>query len=201
MSYSRVGVLQSDVPLQGELGAEADEPMVGLIVDEIVEPIVEMEEQLVKKVIQVSDVDVADGITIGEISPTILVVEGQVQVMASKMVQAVDRPEQVGTQVEQGPSTADAEGQSFTLPSPGFLVPPSVIEDLSTRMGNLEYGHGQLVKKVIQVSDVDVADGITIGEISPTISVVEGQVQVMASKMVQATDRPEHVGTQVEQGQ
>ncbi|GKB36120.1 hypothetical protein Tco_0881062 [Tanacetum coccineum] len=99
-----------------------------------------------------------------------------------------------------GPSTA-AEGQSFTLSAPRFPVPPSVIEDLSTRMCNLEYGHGQLVKKVIQVSDAEVADGITIRDIGPRISVVEGQVQVMASQMVQAVGRPEQVGTQVEQGQ
>nr|GFA65086.1 hypothetical protein [Tanacetum cinerariifolium] len=32
---------------------------------------------------------------------------------------------------------------------PGFLMPPTVIEDLSTRMGNLEYRHGQLVKKAV----------------------------------------------------
>nr|GEX12907.1 hypothetical protein [Tanacetum cinerariifolium] len=31
----------------------------------------------------------------------------------------------------------------------------SVIEHLSTRLGNLEYEHGQLVKKVIQVSDAE----------------------------------------------
>ncbi|GKA87951.1 hypothetical protein Tco_0809715 [Tanacetum coccineum] len=99
-----------------------------------------------------------------------------------------------------GPSTT-AEGQSFTLPAPRFPVPPLVIEDLSTRMGNLEYGHGQLMKKVIQVSDAEVADGITIGDIGPRIYVVEGQVHVMASQMVQAVGRPEQVGTQVEQGQ
>ncbi|GKG52752.1 hypothetical protein Tco_0549864, partial [Tanacetum coccineum] len=64
-----------------------------------------------------------------------------------------------------------------------ILVPPSVIEDLITRMVNLEYRHGQLVKKVIQVSDAEVADGITIGEIGPRVSAVEGQVQVMASGM------------------
>ncbi|GJX43116.1 hypothetical protein Tco_0259792 [Tanacetum coccineum] len=92
-----------------------------------------------------------------------------------------------------GPSTLAAEGQSFTLPAPGFPVPPSVIEDLSTRMGNLEYGHGQLVKKVIQVSDAEVADGIAIGEIGPRVSAVEGQVQVMASQMVQAVGRLEQV--------
>ncbi|GJW96523.1 hypothetical protein Tco_0178331 [Tanacetum coccineum] len=51
-----------------------------------------------------------------------------------------------------GPSTAAADGQSFTLPAPGFPGPPLVIEDLSTCMGNLEYGHGQLVKKVIQAA-------------------------------------------------
>ncbi|GKG03737.1 hypothetical protein Tco_0311373 [Tanacetum coccineum] len=42
-------------------------------------------------------------------------------------------------------------------------------------MGNLEYGHGQLMKKVIQLSDAEVADGITIGEIGPRVSAVEGQ--------------------------
>ncbi|GKG00414.1 hypothetical protein Tco_0302104, partial [Tanacetum coccineum] len=100
-----------------------------------------------------------------------------------------------------GPSTAAAEGQYFTLPEPGFPVPPSVIEDLSTRIGNLEYEHGQLVKKVIQVSDAEVADGITIGEIGPRVSAVEGQVQVMASQMILVVGRLEQVGTQVEPGQ
>ncbi|GJT78729.1 hypothetical protein Tco_1045454 [Tanacetum coccineum] len=71
-----------------------------------------------------------------------------------------------------GPSTAVFEGPSFPLPAPGLLVPPSVIEDLSARLGNLEYGHGQLVKKMIQVSDAEVA-----------------------------ADRWEQVGAQVEQGQ
>ncbi|GJS21434.1 hypothetical protein Tco_0450066 [Tanacetum coccineum] len=120
------------------LGAEADEPMVGPVVDEIAEPIVGVEEQmvalddeevwvvneewlmapvtpppmpvmpppstykLVKKVIQVSDAEVADGIAIGEIGPRVSAVEGQVQVMASQMVQAVGRLKQVGTQMEQG---------------------------------------------------------------------------------------------------
>ncbi|GJU63529.1 hypothetical protein Tco_1245364 [Tanacetum coccineum] len=79
-----------------------------------------------------------------------------------------------------GPSTAAAEGHSLTLLAPGVPVPPLVIEDLCTRMGNLEYGHGQLVKKVIQVSDAEVADGIAIGEIGPKVSAVEGHVQVEA---------------------
>ncbi|GKA28132.1 hypothetical protein Tco_0714300 [Tanacetum coccineum] len=100
-----------------------------------------------------------------------------------------------------GPSTATAEGHSLALPAPGFLVPPSVIEDLCTRMSNLEYGHEQLVKKVIQVSNAEVADDITIREIGPRVSAIEGQAQVMASQMVQVMGRLEQVGTQVEQGQ
>ncbi|GKC73000.1 hypothetical protein Tco_1118883 [Tanacetum coccineum] len=99
-----------------------------------------------------------------------------------------------------GPSTAAAEGPSFPHSASGLLVPPAVIEDLSTRLGNLEYGHGQLVQKVIQVSDAEVAAGVTIGEIGPRVFAVEGQVQVIASQMTHATDRWEQVGAQVEQG-
>ncbi|GJT42756.1 hypothetical protein Tco_0951471 [Tanacetum coccineum] len=67
------------------------------------------------------------------------------------------------------PSTAAAEGPSVPLLAPGLPIPPSVIDDLSTRLGNLEYGHGQLVKKVIQV---------------------------LASQMVHAADRFEQAGAQ-----
>ncbi|GKG46477.1 hypothetical protein Tco_0501323, partial [Tanacetum coccineum] len=52
-----------------------------------------------------------------------------------------------------GPSTTAAEGPYFPLPTPVLPIPPSVIEDLSTRLGNLEYGHGKLVKKVVQDGD------------------------------------------------
>ncbi|GKF59425.1 hypothetical protein Tco_0176211, partial [Tanacetum coccineum] len=38
----------------------------------------------------------------------------------------------------------------------GLPVPPFVIDDLSTRLGNLEYGHVQLVQRVNQVSDAEV---------------------------------------------
>ncbi|GJY50602.1 hypothetical protein Tco_0441449 [Tanacetum coccineum] len=88
-----------------------------------------------------------------------------------------------------GPSTTPAEGPSFPHSASGLPVPPSVIEDLSTRLGNLEYGHGQLVKKVIQVSDAEVAAGVSIGEIGLRVFAIEGQMQVMASQMVHATNR------------
>ncbi|GKG24516.1 hypothetical protein Tco_0395144, partial [Tanacetum coccineum] len=98
-----------------------------------------------------------------------------------------------------GPSTAAAEGPSFPLPAPGLPISSSVIEDLSTRLGNLEYEHSQLVKKVIQVSDAEVAAGVSIREIGPRVFAMEGQMQVMASQMVHAADRWEQVGAQVEQ--
>ncbi|GJV49891.1 hypothetical protein Tco_1440103 [Tanacetum coccineum] len=76
-----------------------------------------------------------------------------------------------------GPSTTAAEGPSFPYSAPGLLMPPFVIEDLSTRLGNLEYGHGQLVQRVNQVSDAGVAAGVTIGERGPRVYAVEGQVE------------------------
>ncbi|GKG10109.1 hypothetical protein Tco_0338855 [Tanacetum coccineum] len=46
----------------------------------------------------VSDAEVGDSIAIGEIRPRVYVVEGQVQVMAFQMVQAVSRLEQAAVQ-------------------------------------------------------------------------------------------------------
>ncbi|GJZ37369.1 hypothetical protein Tco_0583560, partial [Tanacetum coccineum] len=46
----------------------------------------------------VSDTEVAAGVSIGEIGPRVFAVEGQVQVIASQMVHAADRWEQVGAQ-------------------------------------------------------------------------------------------------------
>ncbi|GJS07348.1 hypothetical protein Tco_0364144 [Tanacetum coccineum] len=99
-----------------------------------------------------------------------------------------------------GPSTTAAEGTSFPHSASGLLVPLVVIKDLSTRLGNLEYGHRQLVQKVIQVSDAKVAVGVSIGEIGPGVFAIEGQVPVIAYQMVHAADRWEQVGAQVEQG-
>nr|GEX63522.1 hypothetical protein [Tanacetum cinerariifolium] len=64
-----------------------------------------------------------------------------------------------------GPSTTVAEGSSFPHLAPGLLVPPFMIKDLSTRLGNQEYWHGQLVYRVNHVSDVEVAAGVTIREL------------------------------------
>nr|GEX53882.1 hypothetical protein [Tanacetum cinerariifolium] len=93
-----------------------------------------------------------------------------------------------------GPSTAVVEGPSFPYLSLGLFVPLFVIEDLSTRLGNLEYGHGQLVYKINQVSDVEVAAIVTIGELGLRIYVVEGQGQQMTTQRDEmATELTQHV--------
>nr|GEY56912.1 hypothetical protein [Tanacetum cinerariifolium] len=84
-----------------------------------------------------------------------------------------------------GPSTMDAKGPSFSLPAPGLPILPSVIKDLSTHLGNLEYVHRQLVQKVIQVSDAEVAATVSIMEIGPRVFVVEGQVEEGQQTMAQ----------------
>nr|GEY44055.1 hypothetical protein [Tanacetum cinerariifolium] len=65
-----------------------------------------------------------------------------------------------------GPSTLAAEGQSFTLPAPGFPVPTSVIEDLNL-----------------------------YGEIGPRVSAMEGHVQVAIPDGSSCTDSPGHRAT------
>nr|GEU29060.1 reverse transcriptase domain-containing protein [Tanacetum cinerariifolium] len=54
----------------------------------------------------------------------------------------------------------------------------NVIEDLSTRLGNLEYRHKVLMRKIEEVSDADVADSIAIEKIHPRVATVGELVQV-----------------------
>ncbi|GJS08231.1 hypothetical protein Tco_0365027, partial [Tanacetum coccineum] len=88
------------------------------------------------------------------------------------------------------PSTATAERLSFPLPAPGLPVPSSMIEDLSTRLGNLKYGHEHLVKKVIQVSDAEVAAGVTVREIGPRQLAAENtQIQQLQTTVTEMSSR------------
>nr|GFB84289.1 hypothetical protein [Tanacetum cinerariifolium] len=96
-----------------------------------------------------------------------------------------------------GPSTAAIEGPSFPLPAPGLHVPPIVIEDLSTRLGNLKYRHGVLIRKIEEVSDAKVADSIAIGEIHPRVAAVGEQVHVMESQAVQVVSGLKEIETRV----
>nr|GFB19786.1 hypothetical protein [Tanacetum cinerariifolium] len=98
-----------------------------------------------------------------------------------------------------GPSTAAIEGQSFPLPAPGLPVPPTVIEDLGTRLDNLEYRHGVLTRKMEEVSDAEVADSIAIREIYPRVATIGEQVQVVETQTVQVVSRLEEMETRVQQ--
>ncbi|GJY11859.1 hypothetical protein Tco_0381168 [Tanacetum coccineum] len=150
-----------------------DEPNVSLLVDEIAELIVEAEEQVIALVINMEE-DITmlfgDGEFSDDDSEGFEDEEEVWEVIEEWLMAPVTPPPMLvvplpSTYKVGGPSIVAAEGQSFTPPAPGFPVPPSVIEDLITRMGSLEYGHRQLVKKV----------------------------QVMASQMVQAKDRLKQV--------
>ncbi|GJZ99009.1 hypothetical protein Tco_0671560 [Tanacetum coccineum] len=172
------GWIKEDVPLLGEkgepLGAEADKLIGSPVVDEIAEPIAEGEERVIASVIDVEE-DIA-------------------------MLFGADN---FSDDDSEGFKDDEEiwEGHSLGLLASGAPVPPLVIEDLCTCMGNLEHGHGLLGKKVIKMSDAEVADSITTGEVGPRVSAVEGQVHVMTSQMVQVMGRLEQVGTQIEQGQ
>nr|GEV20680.1 retrovirus-related Pol polyprotein from transposon TNT 1-94 [Tanacetum cinerariifolium] len=98
-----------------------------------------------------------------------------------------------------GPSTAVIEGPSAPLLALGLPVPPIAIEDLSTRLGNLEYRHGVLMRKVEEVSDAEVADSIAIGEIHPRVATMEEQVHVMESQAVQVVSGLKVIDTRIQQ--
>nr|GEW34402.1 hypothetical protein [Tanacetum cinerariifolium] len=204
------GWLEADDYLLGELEAMVDEPMAVPAIEEVIEPVVEAEdEQMAAPVMDLEedlaelfgedddfeDDDFSDDDSEGVEEEEVWEVneEWLMALITPPPVPAVQPPSvyEVG-----GLSTVAAEGPSFPIPAPGIPIPPSVIKDLSICLGNLEYGHGQPVKKVIQVSDVEVATGVSIGEISLRVFAIEGQVQVMASQMVQAADRLEQVGAQ-----
>nr|GFB07105.1 hypothetical protein [Tanacetum cinerariifolium] len=68
-----------------------------------------------------------------------------------------------------------------------------------TRLGNLEYRHGVLMRKMDEVSDAKVANNIAIGEIYPRVATMEEQVQVMESQTVQVVSRFEEIETKVQQ--
>ncbi|GJZ43508.1 hypothetical protein Tco_0590763 [Tanacetum coccineum] len=186
------GWIKADVPLLGELGAEADGPMVGPLVDEIAEPIVEMEEQVIAPVIDVEediamlfgDDDFSDADSEGFEDEEEVWEVNEEWLMAPVTPPPIRVVASPSTYEVGGPSTAAAEGQPFTLPAPGFPVPSSVIEDLCTRMGHLEYGHGQLVKKVMASQMVQV-----VGRLEQA-AVQQRDVQIQQLRLADLERRP-----------
>nr|GEU85292.1 hypothetical protein [Tanacetum cinerariifolium] len=161
------GWLKADDYLLGELEAMVDEPMAVPAIEEVDEPVAEVEEEqmatpvmdmkkdlaaLFSKDDDFEDDDISDDDSEG-------VEEGEVWEVNEEWLMAPIKPSLV---------------PALQLPS---IYKVGVIEDLSNRLGNLEYGHGQRVKKVIHVSDAEVSAGVSIGEIGPRAFALEGQVQ------------------------
>nr|GEW96595.1 reverse transcriptase domain-containing protein [Tanacetum cinerariifolium] len=73
--------------------------------------------------------------------------------------------------------TAVVERPSSPLPAPRLSVPPPVIEDLSTRLGNLEYRHGVLVRRIEDTWQI----GSRIKEIKTRVQQVESRVDTHPS--------------------
>nr|GEV12543.1 hypothetical protein [Tanacetum cinerariifolium] len=187
------GWIATDVPLLRELGeigepigAEVDEPLVDPVINELAESIFKVEEQMVALVIDMEeDLAMLFGVKDDSSDDEFEGPEGNEEVWEMDeewLMTLVTLPPMpvmppLSTYEVGGSSTAAAEGHSLTLLAPRVLVPPSMIEELCTRMGNLEYDHGLLVKKKITMSDDEVANSIAIEEIRPRIYSVEGQDQ------------------------
>ncbi|GKF93900.1 hypothetical protein Tco_0283600, partial [Tanacetum coccineum] len=191
------GWLAADDYLLGELAAMVNEQMVVPAVEEVVEPVVEEEEeQVIAPIVDVlegkmdvpmmdmeEDLDVLFGDDNFEDDASDGFGEEEVWEVNEDWLMAPTTPPPVlavpppSVYEVGGPSIMVAEGPYFPQVAPGLPVPPSVIEDLSTRLDNLEYGHGQLVQRVVQGSDIEIAAGVTIGDIGPRVLAVEGQMQ------------------------
>nr|GFA37106.1 hypothetical protein [Tanacetum cinerariifolium] len=115
-------------------------------------------------------------------------------VTPSRATMSVSSTSEIG-----GPSTAVVERPSSPIPAPRLHVPPTVIEDLGTRLGSLEYRHRVLTRKMEEVSDAEVADNIAIREIHPREATVGEQIQVMGSQTGQIMSRLKEIETRVQQ--
>ncbi|GJR65946.1 hypothetical protein Tco_1492068 [Tanacetum coccineum] len=172
--------------------------MVVPAIEEVAEPMVEAEEQMIAPVIDMEE-DLAalfgeddnfeddDSEGFGE---------EEVWEMNEEWLMAPVTPPPVpfmpppSTYEVGGTSTAAIEGHSLALPAPGLPVPPSMIEDLSTRMSNLEYGHGQLVKKVIASQMVQAVGRLEqVQTLQATVQQRDIQIQQLQTMMAEMSSR------------
>ncbi|GKD86685.1 hypothetical protein Tco_1357839 [Tanacetum coccineum] len=98
-----------------------------------------------------------------------------------------------------GPSSAMPVGHTLVFMAPRVTTQPQVIDDWYIRIGNLEYRHGVLMRKMEAAGDAEVADSIAIKEIHPRVATVEGQVHGMASQVVHVVSKLEEMETRVQQ--
>nr|GEU51924.1 putative reverse transcriptase domain-containing protein [Tanacetum cinerariifolium] len=113
-------------------------------------------------------------------------------VMPSRATVTVSSTYEVG-----GPSTATPVRHPHVIMAPGVATQPQVIDDFCIQMDNLEYRHRVLMRKMEEVSDAEVADSITIGEIHPRVAIVEEQVQTLQTALHGAELQNQHLRTKV----
>nr|GEW98658.1 hypothetical protein [Tanacetum cinerariifolium] len=175
-SNNNNGWLEADDYLLGELEAMVDEQMVVLAIEEISEPAAEAEEeQVIAPMVDIEegqmdalmmdieedldalfgeDDDFEDDNSKGfdEEKAWDVNEEWLVALVTPPSVSAGQPPSVYEVRV---PSTVVAEGPSFPHLALGLFVSPFVIEDLSTRIGNLEYGMGSVCRGLTRISSGD----------------------------------------------
>ncbi|GKC41557.1 hypothetical protein Tco_1059279 [Tanacetum coccineum] len=122
----------------------------------------------------------------------------------------VDGPYHAPRDTGSPPSTYEVGGPSTAAPEAPFLVGQPLlivarrvamhhqdIRGLCIRAENLEHGYGTLVRKMEDVSDAQVDDGIAIGELRPKVTTLEGRVKVLASRHDEVMDKVVEVKEQV----
>nr|GFA93065.1 hypothetical protein [Tanacetum cinerariifolium] len=177
-SNNNNGWLEADDYLLGELKAMANELMAVLAIEEVAEPVAEAKEEQEDLAVLFGEDDDFEDDDFSDDDSEGVEEEKVWEVNKEWLMDPVTPPP---VPAVQPPSVYEvgglaAEGSSFPFLALRLPIPPSVIEYLSTRLGNLEYVHGQLVKKVIHVSDTEVATGVSIKEIEHMVFAIEGQV-------------------------
>nr|GEY16416.1 hypothetical protein [Tanacetum cinerariifolium] len=167
-------LLKADGYLLGELEAMVDEQMVVPAIEEVIEPVAEVEKE---QVIALA-VDIEEGqidVLMIDMEEDLVVLFGEDDDFKDDDSEGFDEKEAWEVNEEWlmapitppsvpagqprsvyevgGPSTVVSKGPSFPHLALGLFVPPFVIEDLSTRLGNLEYRHGQLEQVGAQVEE------------------------------------------------
>nr|GEU39619.1 reverse transcriptase domain-containing protein [Tanacetum cinerariifolium] len=174
------GCLAANDYLLGELEAMVDEQMVVPVIEEMDFLMIDMEEDLVGLFGEDDDfkndsegVDEEEAWEVNE--------EWLMAPVTPPLVPVVQLPSvyEVGCL-----STAVAEGPAFPHLAPRLSVPPFVIEDLSTHLGNLEYENRQMVHR-------------TVTQIDETIVELTQQVHALQIDVQQRDTHIQHLQTTI----
>ncbi|GKB95774.1 hypothetical protein Tco_0981911 [Tanacetum coccineum] len=177
------GWLAADGYLLGELEAMVDEQMVVPAVEEVAEPVEEL--QVIALVVDVVE---------GQMDAPMMDMEEDLAVLFGDDDFEDDASDGFGE--EEVWEVNEDWLMAPTTPPPVLAVPPPSVYEVGGPSTAVAEG-----PSFPQGSDAEIAAGVIIGEIGPRVLAVEGQMQVMASQMIQAVDRVEQVGVQVELGQ